>query len=102
MLLVPWIWLWGPLLILFLTYIFGFYRGVFIGTESFRLSSDLINLLVVWIAALIFLGGNYSIAYLTKYTYPKLQPILFLISGLIFLIFLVLYFPFLLEVVRFT
>jgi len=80
LLLVPWIWLWGPLLMLFLTYIFGFYRGIFLGTESFRLSSELINLLTVWITTLVFLGGNYSIAYLTKYSYPKLQPILLLLK----------------------
>jgi len=99
-LLVPWIWLWGPLLMLFLTYIFGFYRGIFLGTESFRLSSELINLLTVWVTTLVFLGGNYSIAYLTKYSYPKLQPILLLLSVFIFLIFWILYFPFLLEAIR--
>ena len=98
--LVPWIWLWGPLLILFLTYIFGFYRGVFIGTESFRLSSDLINLLVVWITVLTFLIGNYSITYLTKYSYPRLQPVLFLISVLISLILCALYYPFLIEIIK--
>jgi hypothetical protein len=101
MLLVPWVWIWGFWFILLITYLLGFYRGLFIGTESFRFSSDFINLLIVWITSFIFLIGNYTIYFLSRYSYPRLKPILFIVSLFAFLVFFSLYLPFLLQVISF-
>ncbi len=100
MFLVPWVWIWGFFIIFFCTYLLGFYRGLFTGLENFRLSSDFINLVVVWITVFIGLLGNYSIYHYTRYTHPRLKPVLFIISFFTFTIFTFIYFPFLLLVIK--
>jgi len=100
MFLVPWVWISGFFVIFFGTYVLGFYRGLFTGLENFSFSSDFINLLVVWITTFICLLGNYSIYHYIRYTYPRLKPILFLISCFTFTIFTFVYFPFLLLVIK--
>ncbi len=100
MFLVPWVWIWGFYIILFATYLIGVGRGIFTGFESFRFSSDFINLIVVWITTFIFLIGNYSLYHFLRYSYPRLRPILFIVSLFVFIVFALIYLPFLIEVIR--
>jgi hypothetical protein len=99
MFLVPWVWIWGFFVILLGTYLLGLIRGTFTGAETFRFSSDFVNLLIVWLTTFVILIGNYSIYHFGRYAYPRLKPVLFIISVLVALVFLTIYFPFLIEVI---
>jgi hypothetical protein len=77
----PWIWAFGFEILLGFSGILVFYGfGDSTALSTIESSNEGFNVLQIWLISLIFVCFNYYIYYKYRYIYPKLTPILFLMS----------------------
>lgn len=96
-LFMPWVWVWGYLVIYTVFLIIDF-RGQKIDVfDPVVLSNDYVSLFEMWIYTLACVFINYTIAFVLQDKYPKLNSLLFVCSLALLSSALVIYFPLLID-----
>ena len=97
MLFMPWVWVWGYLAI-YTVFLVIDNRGDKIDIfDSAVIDNDYVSLFEMWLYTIICVFVNYTIAFVLKEKYSKLNALMFAISLSLLGVSLVVYLPLLID-----